>query len=81
MSPSRTSRGRVTLFVALVLGSLTGCAPTFNKDGKSQEEFDRDNAQCIQESSTTTAARYGASHHTDWDAYARCMSTKGYSRR
>lgn len=81
MGSDRGSRLQATLLFSLVLGILTSCAPTFDMGAKSREEFDRDNAQCIQENSTITAARYGASRHTDWDAYALCMGSKGYSRR
>jgi DDE family transposase len=35
----------------------------------------------ISEIPAKTAARYGASHHTDWNGYALCMGAKGYSRR
>ena len=66
---------------ALVLGIFTSCAPTFEKDGRSQEEFDRDHAQCIQGNSLKTAARYGPNRHTDWSAYARCMESRGYAAR
>ncbi len=81
MAPHREPWVRTTLSFALVLGMLTGCAPTFDKGRKSQDEFDSDHAQCLQENSTKTSARYGPSRHTDWNEYARCMSSKGHSSR
>ncbi len=74
--------GRVkALFLALTLSMCVSCAPTFEKGGKSQEEFDLDSAQCLQNNSSRTAARYGPSHHVDWTGYATCMSAKGYPRQ
>lgn len=72
---------KTMLFVTLVVGFLTSCAPRFDKGGKSQDEFDRDQAYCLQENTTKTAARYGPSRRTDWSSYALCMASKGYTRR
>jgi hypothetical protein len=79
--PFRTGRVKASLFLALTLGMFVSCAPTFEKGGRSQEEFDLDSAQCLQDNSSRTAARYGPSHHVDWTGYAACMSAKGYPRQ
>ncbi len=82
LSPAtKKSRTRTSLSFALLVSVLMGCAPTFATGGKSQEEFDRDHAECLAQSSTKTAARYGPSHHTDWKNYTLCMSSKGYPRQ
>ena len=67
--------------VSLVVGIVGGCTPAFDRGARTQEEFDRDNAQCLDENTRKTAARYGSNRHTDWDNYARCMSSKGYPPR
>ena len=67
--------------ILIAAGLLTSCAPRFDRDGKSQEEFERDCAQCLLESTTKTAARYGTSQRTNWANYAACMSAKGYPGR
>jgi hypothetical protein len=74
-------RGMARLCLALLLSIVTSCAPAFDRGSKSPEDFEHDDAQCLQQNSTKTAARYGASHHTDWNGYALCMGAKGYSRR
>ncbi len=67
------------LFFALGVGVLTSCtARLFDKGDKSQEEFARDRAECTQESRRWTPVRYGRIQYTDWDAYVRCMSSRGY---
>ena len=66
---------------ALVLAIVAGCTPAFDRGAKSQEEFDRDNTQCLDDNTSKTAARYGSNRHTDWKNYAQCMSSKGYPRR
>jgi hypothetical protein len=73
--------GRTIVIFALASALLTSCAPTFGADGKPQEEFDRDRAQCTRESTTKTIARYGPSQRADWNAYALCMGSKGYERK
>jgi hypothetical protein len=67
--------------IALGLLSLTSCAPRFDKGERLLSEFDRDETQCLDETTRRTAARYGPNRRTDWDAYALCMSAKGYTRR
>ena len=72
---------RAVVSVALILSMCAGCAPAFDRGAKPQQEFDRDNAQCLEENTTKSAARYGPSRHTNWDSYALCMTSKGYPRR
>ena len=74
-------RVRAAVVAALALEFLTSCAPVFDKGSKSQEEFDRDSTECLEENTTRTAARYGPSRHTDWRGYASCMTSKGYRAR
>jgi hypothetical protein len=79
--PLRTGHLKASVCIALTLGMCVSCAPTFERGAKSQEELDLDSAQCLQDPSTKTAARYGSSHHTDWTGYAACMNAKGYARQ
>ncbi len=79
--PFRTGRVKASLFLALTLSMCVSCAPTFEKGGRSQEESDLHSAQCLQDNSSRTAARYGPSHHVDWTGYAARMSAKGYPRQ
>lgn len=77
----RRARPRALLFLILAVIFLISCAPAFNRGDKSQEEFDRDSTQCLEENTTKTAARYGPSRYTNWNNYVQCMSSKGYSNR
>jgi hypothetical protein len=79
--PTNPTPGITTVLIALGLLSCTGCAPRFDKGDRLQDEFDRDDAQCLRDNTRMTAARYGPSRRTDWDAYELCMSAKGYRRR
>jgi hypothetical protein len=72
---------KIALAIAFVLAVVTGCAPSFDRAGKSQAEFDGDDAQCLEENTRKTAARYGPSRRTDWTNYAQCMSSHGYRRK
>jgi len=72
---------KIALAIAFALTVLTACAPSFDRAGKSQAEFDRDDAQCLEENTRKTGARYGPSRRTDWTNYAQCMSSRGYPRK
>jgi len=74
-------RMNIALAIAFVLAVVTGRAPSFDRAGKSQAEFDGDDAQCLEANTRKTAARYGPSLHTDWANYAQCMSSRGYRRK
>jgi len=80
-TPSNTTQMKIALAIAFVLAVVTGCAPSFDRAGKSQAEFDGDDAQCLEENTRKTPARYGPSRHTDWTNYAECMSSRGYRRK
>jgi hypothetical protein len=71
---------KALLFWAFAFGMCVSCTPTFERGGKSQEQFDRDSAECRQDNTRRTAARYGPSHHADWTGYAACMNARGYFR-
>jgi hypothetical protein len=74
-------RSSAMMSVVLVIVILAGCTPAFEKGAKTQEEFDRDNGQCLDENTRKTAVRYGSNRRTDWNSYAKCMSSKGYLRK
>jgi hypothetical protein len=41
------------LCLALLLSIVTSCTPAFDRGSKSPEDFEHDDAQCLQENSTT----------------------------
>jgi hypothetical protein len=77
MSPSRIVG--VVIGAALAAVSLTGCGKFYwGKPGASQEEFVRDNRECVKEAAPTPSA---AEHGIIYDRmYRACLSGRGWKR-
>lgn len=69
----------VTIGTLLIAASLSGCGKHYwGKPGASQQQFERDNAECAKESAPTpSAVAYGIVYER---LYRACLATRGWTR-
>jgi hypothetical protein len=77
MSSSR--KVAVVIGAALALAGLAGCGKHYwGRAGATQEQFDRDNRECVQEAAPSpSAAQYGIVYE---GFYRACLSARGWKR-
>ena len=74
---------RRALATLLAVGLLAGCSASaregWTKPGMTQQELDRDTADCLVQAQSVVGSAQGPRTSVNQDRYRRCMQERGYT--
>jgi hypothetical protein len=80
---SQDARMIRTIAGSILLGLVVGCASTgaggWTKPGATEEQANRDSADCLFGAETTVPGREGPRTTVNQDRYRQCMTNRGYT--
>ena len=76
----RIMRGLAGLLVAtLIAGCSASAREGWTKPGMTQQELDRDTADCLVQAQSVVGSAQGPRTSVNQDRYRRCMQERGYT--